>query len=131
MGLFQRKAEENRDNEDIIDANVIESNIESNEEEARDEIKSETVENFTDNALNCLGWKEVKTEKWLIRSARIWYGIMSFCWFMLGAFTFAPIIFICNKINVIFKNKKKSLGVAVCIYALIVALIVILMLSRG
>lgn len=88
-------------------------------------VKSQTSEEFTNNALNCFGWKDVKTEKWLIKSARIWYGIASFGWFLLGAVTFAPIIFMSNKVNVIFKNNKKSLICGIIIYAILIALLII------
>lgn len=131
MSLFQRKSEEKRSIEEIL---TPKSESEKVAEEETDiepiEIKSETAEEFTTNALDCFGWKEVKTEKWLIKLAKIWYCLASVLWFIFGAFTFAPVVFISKKVNVIFKNNKKSLFVGIGIYALIVALIVFLIIAR-
>lgn len=83
------------------------------------------------NALSCFGWKEDKTEKWLIKCAKVWFLIISFVWFLFGTITFAPIIFISNKIDVLFKDRKKSLLVGIGLYTLIVALVVILIIARA
>lgn len=88
-------------------------------------------EDFALNALSCFGWKESKTDKWLIKCAYFWYAIMSFFWFLFGAITFAPIIFMSNKVNVIFKSKKKSLLVSIGIYSLILFLIVLAIMFRN
>lgn len=143
MKLFKRK-EEKRSIEDILMPKEIDveepsedvecEDIEDECEEIIDDVETdimcEVQEEMKDNALCCFGWEEVKTEKWLIKSAKIWYAIMSFIWFLFGGLTFAPIIFIANKINVIFKNKKKSLFVATMIYCGIVALIIIISIMR-
>lgn len=76
-----------------------------------------------DACLSCFGWNGVKIEKWLIKSARIWYMIASFGWFLFGAFTFAPVIFISQKVDVLFHNKKRSLICAIVIYSIIISLI--------
>ena len=140
MSLFQRKAEEKRSIEEIFtpkdesekEIEPSESDLVAEEETEIEpiEIKSESAEEFTENALDCFGWKEIKTEKWLVKSAKIWYGIMSLLWFVFGAFTFAPIVFISKKVNVIFKSKKKSLFVGIGIYALIVAVITLIIIAR-
>jgi magnesium-transporting ATPase (P-type) len=83
------------------------------------------------NALSCFGWNENKTDKWLIKCAHVWFGIMSLMWFLFGASTFAPIIFISNKVNVIFKSKTKSMLCAIAIYAILTALIVVFMATRN
>ena len=132
MSLFQRKTEEKRSIEEILTPKSESEKVAEEEVEIEPiEIKSETAEEFTENALDCFGWKEEKTEKWLVKSAKIWYGIMSFLWFVVGAVTFAPIIFMSNKVNVIFKNKKKSLFVSIGIYALILGLIVSAIIVRN
>ena len=79
------------------------------------------------NVFKCFGWEQEKTPKWLKNCANVWYWLISFMWFVFGASTFAPIIFITNKVDVIFKNKTKSMLCAIVIYVVIVALIVLLM----
>jgi hypothetical protein len=81
-------------------------------------------------ALSCFGWKEQKTDKWLIKSAKVWFLIMSFAWFLFGAITFAPILFISNKVDVLFNDRKKSLIFGTIIHVVIIALIVLLFASR-
>lgn len=107
--------------------------IETTEElyEQSENEKSQPIgeeQNF--NALSCFGWNENKTDKWLIKCAHVWFGIMSFMWFLVGALTFAPIIFISNKVNVIFKSKTKSMLCAIIVYIAIVALIMLLISTR-
>ena len=77
------------------------------------------------NPLSCFGMEEEKTEKWLGKCVKFWYCIMSFFWFLFGALTFAPIIFISNKVNVIFKNKRRSLLASGIIYLICLALLII------
>jgi hypothetical protein len=112
-----------------------------NEREKSEEITSETVddkgvddiladkgttEDFTTNALSCFGWKKDTTEAWMIKCAKVWFLVLSFLYFVFGALTFAPIIFISNKLYPLVKDKKKSLIFAIVIYAVIVCLIVVL-----
>jgi hypothetical protein len=52
-------------------------------------------------------------------------------WFIFGALTFAPIIFIQKKIDVVFKDKIKSFVVAIIIYALALGLIILLFATRN
>ena len=140
MSLFQRKAEEKRSIEEILTPKSESEEItdefleEISEEEdfVEDiEIKEQSSEDFTKNALNCFGWKEHSTEKWMIKCARVWYALALFAWFLFGAFTFAPIVFISNKVNVIFKSKKKSIFVSIGVYSLVLALIVFLIIARN
>lgn len=83
------------------------------------------------NALSCFGWKEDKTEAWLKKCAKVWFLMASFAWFIFGAITFAPIIFISNKVDVLFNDRKKSLMCGIIIYAVCVALIALLFATRG
>lgn len=101
------------------------------EDDKNSEYFEEGENEFTDTALKCFGWKEDKTEKWLIKSAKFWCAVMSFGWFLLGAFTFAPVLFISQKMNVLFHDKKKSLFVGAIIYGLIVSFIVCLIITRN
>lgn len=75
--------------------------------------------------LDCFGMEEEKTEKWLGKCVKFWFCFMSFLWFLFGALTFAPVIFISNKVNVIFNDKKKSLLCATVIHGLLLALIIV------
>ena len=75
--------------------------------------------------LDCFGMEEEKTEKWLGKCGKFWFCLMSFMWFLFGALTFAPVIFISNKVNVIFNDKKKSLICATLIHGLLLSLITI------
>jgi hypothetical protein len=118
--LTQKEEHQEEENTEELDNNVEET-------EAVSENKSES---FTDNALKCFGWKEIKTEKWLVKCARVWYGVMSFVWFLFGAMTFAPIAFMCNKVNAIIKNKKNSLILGIAIYGCLVFCIILLFIFR-
>lgn len=135
MSLFQRKSEEKRSIEEILTPKS-ESEKVAEEEVAVEvetvEIKSETAEGFTDNALKCFGWEFSKTEKWLIKCVNVWYCIASFAWFLFGAITFAPVIFIRSKLKPILKDDLKALLVSVSIYAVfVVALIFLLFVGKG
>ena len=138
MFKFKKEEKPKRDINDILTPKEAdESEIEAEETEVESEEvaespkkeekvvpKGESKEEFSFNALSCFGWKEDKTDKWLIKSAHIWYAAMSFFWFLIGALTFAPIIFISKKIVVIFKNKITSLSVAAGIWVVIIALVI-------
>lgn len=146
MSLFNRDQEESRTIDDILtpreegceDTEITSDDSNNLEEEVLDEvtedvkieIQTETPEESSFNALSCFGASDTKTPKWLIKCAHFWYGAMSFFWFIIGALTFAPIIFMQKKIKVIFKSKLKSLVVSCIIYAVFVALIVMLFASN-
>lgn len=129
--MFGRKEPEKRSLEDMFApkdgdiADGAESEADFGSVECE---KSAEVENFANepiNPLDCFGMEEGKTEKWLGKCVKFWYCIMSFFWFLFGAVTFAPVIFISNKVNVIFNDKKKSFLASVIIYAVCVALLFI------
>jgi hypothetical protein len=86
---------------------------------------SEKSESDNLTALGCFGWKEEKTEKWLAKCAKVWFLIMSLLYFLFGALTFAPIIFIKNKVNSVVSDKKMSLILAIVIYAVVFILFAI------
>lgn len=123
FNLFKREKEsEKKKLEDFIrkDENEEESAEEVMAEEPLTSEKEEVSEKSeSDNltALGCFGWKEEKTEKWLAKCAKVWFLIMSLLYFLFGALTFAPIIFIKNKVNSVISDKKMSLIVALAIYA--------------
>ena len=131
--MFGRKETEKRSLEDMFTPrDVLNECIE--ECEADGECEETVLEDDvcdSNNApikpLDCFGMEEGKTEKWLGKCVKFWYCIMSFLWFLFGAVTFAPVIFISNKVNVVFKNKKKSFLASVIIYALCVALSIIIL----
>lgn len=134
FNLFKRenKESEKKKLEDFIRKD--ESEEESAEEvmaeepltnEKEQEKVSEKSESDNLTALGCFGWKEEKTEKWLAKCAKVWFLIMSLLYFLFGALTFAPIIFIKNKVNSVISDKKMSLIFAIAIYAVTVLLFAI------
>ena len=106
-------------------------NVQDDKNSKPKEIKIESKEESSFNALTCFGWSESRTPKWLIKCAHFWYWAISFLWFIFGAMTFAPIIFIQKKIDVVFKDKIKSFVVAIIIYALALGLIILLITTRN
>lgn len=131
FNLFKREKEsEKKTLDDFIrkDENEEESAEEVMAEEPLTSEKEEVSEKSeSDNltALGCFGWKEEKTEKWLAKCAKVWFLIMSLLYFLFGALTFAPIIFIKNKVNSVISDKKMSLIIAMAIYAVTVLLFAI------
>lgn len=125
--MFGRKETEKRSLEDMFkpseeavefDDEVISDDFDENKE-VRNESTDEKSSGVPIKPLDCFGMEEAKTEKWLAKCVKFWFCCMSFMWFLFGALTFAPVIFISNKVNVIFKEKKKSLLCAVVIYVAI------------
>ena len=138
MGIFKRKTHDSRSLEEIIErksdceleeveneTNVGEEHLES---KSKEEYK-ETNESMEQSALKCFGWKDVPTEKWLVRCVKVWYCVISFLWFLFGALTFAPIIFISKKLKPVFKDDLKALIGAAIIYVVVVGLISILLFT--
>ena len=126
----EKKESEKKTLEDFIRKEEDEEECEpcedmADKDEARHESEGEGL-----NALSCFGWREEKTEKWLVKCAKVWFLMMSLLYFVFGALTFAPIIFIQNKVNSVVKDKKMSLIIAVVIYAVAVVLFAILIGSR-
>lgn len=115
---FIRKDESAEEAEEVM----AEEPLSNEKEEEKVSEKSES-DNLT--ALGCFGWKEEKTEKWLAKCAKVWFLIMSLLYFLFGALTFAPIIFIKNKVNSVVSDKKMGLIVAIAIYAVTVLLFAI------
>ena len=124
---FIRKEEDEEECEPCED--IADVDIPNVEDEKKDEALHES-EGEGLNALSCFGWREENTEKWLVKCAKVWFLMMSLLYFIFGAFTFAPIIFIQNKVNSVVKGKKMSLIIAVVIYAIAVVLFAILIGSR-
>lgn len=132
--MFGRRIEEKRSLEEMFkqsddmfesaDEELVSDDFEKNKEQL-DEGTTEKNSCVPINPLSCFGMEEGKTEKWLDKCVKFWFCLMSFMWFLFGALTFAPVIFISNKVNVVFKDKKKSLLCATLIHGLILCLIVI------
>ena len=134
--MFGRKEPEKRSLEDMFVpkdgdiADEAESEVDFGSVECEKAAEVEIFENEPIKPLDCFGMEEGKTEKWIGKCAKFWYCIMSFLWFMFGAATFAPVIFVCNKINTVVKDKKKSLLCAIIMHVLMIALLVFLFLIR-
>lgn len=99
-------------------------------EEVKEEETEAMLEQEEASSLDCFGLSDKKAEGWLVKCAKIWHGIMSFAWFLFGALTFAPIIFISRKINVLFNDKKKSMIVAAIFHLVVLALLIIFLSAR-
>ena len=132
--MFGRKETENRSLEDMFKPidDVLEradDEFGSDDFEENKEVqKEETAEKNSCvpiKPLDCFGMEEEKAEKWLAKCVKFWFCCMSFLGFLFGALTFAPVIFISNKVNVIFNDKKKSLLCATVIHGLLLALLII------
>lgn len=140
MGLFSNDKNKPRSFEEITTPkNEIEDEVENvDEENVEKPVKNKRKKQNKGipfnpsefNALSCFGWEDDKTEKWLIKCAKVWFLIISFVWFIFGAITFAPIIFISNKVDVLFNDRKKSLLCGIIIYVIVIALIVLLFATR-
>ena len=129
--MFGRREEEKRSLEDMF--TPVNEKVDIDECESEKEGVAETiVENESDpiKPLSCFGMEDGKTEKWLMKCVKAWFCCMSFFWFLFGALTFAPVIYISNKVNVIFKNKKKSLLFATLVYSVIALVLVLLIFVR-
>jgi hypothetical protein len=143
MGIFSKKEKKVRTLEDIIEKRE-EAEMSANEEETEEtaeseqdeELKEESAqeefeeeESMEQSALKCFGWKDVHTEKWLIKCVKVWYCVISFLWFVFGALTFAPIIFISRKLKPVLKDDLKALIASAVIYIGIITLISILLFT--
>lgn len=134
--MFGRKETEKRSLEDMFtpresDA-VSEERLECVDEGCVDNnsFDSARTEKERINPFYCFGMEEGKTDKWIAKCVKIWFFFMSFVWFLFGALTFAPVIYISNKVNVIFKDKKKSLFCSAALYFLFCALIAVLIVFQ-
>lgn len=139
--MFGRKVTEKRNLDGMFteDDSVLYENLEESEELFEDGLecagKEITAEDVFEqikgakgepiNPMDCFGMEEEKTEKWLLKCAKFWFCYMSFMWFLFGALTFAPVIFISKKVNVIFKDKVKSLLISSAGYSLFMVLVFI------
>lgn len=137
--MFGRKEREKRSLDDMFtkDDSVLYENFEESEEAFEDLLENDGYEITADevfeqikgakgetiNPMDCFGMEEGKTEKWLVKCVKIWFCCMTFLWFLFGALTFAPVIYIRNKVNVIFKDKTKSLLVSCGFYCLFMIMI--------
>lgn len=133
MGLFSTR-DNARGIDEILTPKEIETDCEGvvNDNESdnvsaeTEETSVETVEYVCDelNPLVCFGMQNGNTEKWMTKCVKIWYYVISFIWFMFGAITFAPVIFISKKIEVFFKKRSQALLVAFLVWVSVVGLII-------
>ena len=141
--MFGRKVTETRNLDDMFteDDSVLYENLEESEESfedcfecANNEITTEDVfeqiksaKGETINPMDCFGMEEQKSDKWLSNCIKFWFCCMSLLWFLFGAITFAPVIFIRDKVDVVFRDKKKSLLCAITIHVFVLSLSCILL----
>ena len=135
--MFGRKEREKRSLDDMFKPSddVVESDhdefVSDDSEKEKEEQTNEKNSCVPINPLDCFGMEEEKTEKWLSKCVKFWYWCMSFIWFLFGVLTFAPVIFISNKVDVLFNDRKKSLMCGMAIYVVFVTLIVLIFALRG
>lgn len=134
FNLFKREGEKKEEKKKTLEDFIKkdDENVEKDEDIVNEkESTEESVPIVEETALGCFGWEESKTPDWLAKGAKIWFVIMSFLYFLFGALTFAPMIFIRNKLNSVLNDRKKSLFVAIGIYGIIIVLIVLMILARS
>lgn len=135
--MFWRQEREKRSIDDILtprdEAKSVEANemVENGEKTPKFEEESQETRVDSIKPLDCFGMEEGKTEKWLMKCVKFWYCFMSFMWFLFGALTFAPVIYIRNKVGVIFKDKTRALLCAILLYAMLILAIVLIVSFRG
>jgi hypothetical protein len=125
--MFWRRYSGDAETEDVLKPVLVEDECNCNAEKETIDIQEESIaeKQFENTSpFRFFGMEEEKTEKWLTKCVKFWYCIMSLLWFFFGAVTFAPIIFVSNKVNVVFKSRKFSLLFSILLYiALVVCLI--------
>lgn len=134
FNLFKREGEKKEEKKKTLEdfMRKDDENVEKDENIVNEkESTEESVPIVEETALGCFGWEESKTPDWLAKGAKIWFVIMSFLYFLFGALTFAPMIFIRNKLNSVLNDRKKSLFVAIGIYGIIIVLVVLMILARS
>lgn len=134
FNLFKREGEKKEEKKKTLEdfMKKYDENVEKDEDIVNEkESTEESVPIVEETALGCFGWEESKTPDWLAKGAKIWFVIMSFLYFLFGALTFAPMIFIRNKLNSVLNDRKKSLFVAIGIYGIIIVLVVLMILARS
>ena len=134
FNLFKREGEKKEEKKKTLEdfMKKDDENVEKDEDIVNEkESTEESVPIVEETALGCFGWEESKTPDWLAKGAKIWFVIMSFLYFLFGALTFAPMIFIRNKLNSVLNDRKKSLFVAIGIYGIIIVLVVLMILARS
>lgn len=140
--MFGRKVREKRSLDDMFteDDSVLYENLEESEEMLEDGLECAGKEITADDvfeqikrakgeplkSVDCFGMEEGKTDKWLLKCAKFWFCCMSFLWFLFGALTFAPVIFISNKVKAVLKDENKSFLCGILIYCVFLGLFFIL-----
>lgn len=125
--MFWKKEAEKRSIEDIMTPREesVDEHTENIDFESKCKLEESCKKVDVINPLDCFGMEDGKTEKWLMKCVKFWYCIMSFFWFLFGATTFAPVIYISNKLMAIFKSKTKALVCAFLLYSTLIIVIVL------
>lgn len=71
-------------------------------------------------ACECWGYDEDTTDKRFVKLMSIIHSIFTTVWIAIGAFTFAPIVFVAKKISVIVKKTWIAVVIAILIYLAII-----------
>lgn len=128
MKIFGKRAKkEHRSFDEIVTPKSEKETEECVEDDAsRESAKVAEEEPF--NAVGCFGWSEGKTPNFLIKCATFWYWAISFFWFIFGALTFAPVIFIRSKVRVLFNNDLYAFLASIGIYLVCFSLFLIILI---
>lgn len=92
-------------------------NVAENEADTKDK---EANFNNKKGACECWGYNETTTEKKFVNAMAFIHSIFTAIWIGIGAITFAPIVFVAKKIQVIVKKTWIAVFIAVLIYLAII-----------
>lgn len=94
---------------------VAETKMKVFRNKADKEHKKAVFEN-NEAACSCYGFKEKSIPLWAVTLMNIGYSIMLFIWWLVGTFTFMPVVFIFSKIQVGLKHTWMAVILSVLIY---------------
>ena len=126
--MFWKRYSGNVGNDDILTPDLVDVDSPCESEKEAIDVEAEIVEEKQPEEISpfsFFGMEEDRTEKWLTKCVKFWNCIMSLLWFLFGAVTFAPIIFVSNKVNVVFKSKKVSLLFSIMLYVVFVVCLIL------
>lgn len=84
------------------------------------------IENLVFDPTVYYGWGEDKVDASMQKLTKIWNVIASVLWFLFGSITFAPVLFMANKIDKFFDDKKKSFLISLSIYVIVLVIFVVI-----
>lgn len=89
-------------------------------ENTTEQAKKEAVFNNNKDACDLYGINEKTVPTWVVKTAKAVHGFWYVIWLIIGSVTTAPIVFLCKKIQVIFKRTWGAVLLAILIYLAVV-----------